>query len=324
MSWTKNAIRVTVLAAGFAVAGAGAAAADTTNGDFSVLGGNQLYAPISAPINLSGNSAALLGKAKAASYGGAHVTNVNSGGMTTSGKFSIGGGNQLNAPISVPVNICGNTLAAGAVTKAACGGSATVTNRNTGGGMTTSGKFSLVGGNQAYIPVSVPVNVCGNSAAVLGVAKAYCKGGAHVLNEGTGSGSTTSGKFSGVGGNQAYVPLSAPINVCGNSAAGLGVTKAACKATATVTNAETPVLPSTKRVATSVREVLPADHVDGDEQSMPLNDTLGAVQGLLKSAPRPADQAAAPAAPAVAPETETVPSLTQGLPLSVGGFQALR
>ncbi|MFG2087934.1 MULTISPECIES: chaplin family protein [unclassified Spirillospora] len=44
----------------------------------------------------------------------------------------------------------------------------------------TSGNGSILGGNQIIAPISVPVNVCGNAVAVIGLASAQCKGGASV------------------------------------------------------------------------------------------------------------------------------------------------
>ncbi|TDD93874.1 chaplin [Actinomadura rubrisoli] len=52
------------------------------------------------------------------------------------------------------------------------------------GGMQTSGTSSALSGNQLAAPISAPVSICGNSAAVVGLAKAWCKGGAHVVNGG--------------------------------------------------------------------------------------------------------------------------------------------
>jgi len=51
-------------------------------------------------------------------------------------------------------------------------------------GPVTSGSGSLLGGNQVYAPVSIPVGACGNAVAILGVANASCVGGATV-NGGT-------------------------------------------------------------------------------------------------------------------------------------------
>ncbi|MFC9970635.1 chaplin family protein [Spirillospora sp. NPDC127200] len=180
----------------------------------------------------------------------------------TSGDGSVLGGNQLNAPVSAPVNLCGNAVAVVGLAKGACLGAATVTNHDSGGHLHTSGKDSVLGGNQGNVPVSVPINVCGNSAAVLGLAKAHCKGGAHVLNENGGGNLQSSGKDSVGGGNQGNVPISVPVNVCGNSLDVAGTAKSGCKGAATVTNAvdhavtagHTPnavqALPSTKRQAT--------------------------------------------------------------------------
>lgn len=60
------------------------------------------------------------------------------------------------------------------------GGFATAAFAGTGGGAVTSGLGSVLGGNQVKIPVTVPVDVCGNSVAVLGIAGAGCEGGSVV------------------------------------------------------------------------------------------------------------------------------------------------
>lgn len=47
----------------------------------------------------------------------------------------------------------------------------------------TSGNGSILGGNQAVVDIDVPINVCGNAIAVLGVAGASCTNSdAKVLN----------------------------------------------------------------------------------------------------------------------------------------------
>ncbi len=47
----------------------------------------------------------------------------------------------------------------------------------------TSGDGSILGGNQVFIPINVPIDVCGNAIAVLGIAgSAGCQGGASVNN----------------------------------------------------------------------------------------------------------------------------------------------
>jgi hypothetical protein len=100
---------------------------------------------------------------------------------TTSGNHSIGGGNQVSVPISIPVSICGNAVALLGGAFAGCNGGASVSHDSGDGssaGPRTSGNESILGGNQVRVPVSVPVSVCGNAVAVLGAAFAGCEGGA--------------------------------------------------------------------------------------------------------------------------------------------------
>ncbi|TDC78836.1 chaplin family protein [Actinomadura sp. 7K507] len=293
--WARNTGRAALVAAGAVAAGAAfgptGAVADTTSGNFSVLGGNQVHAPISIPIEASGNAAALLGAAQAQSMGGASVEGARHGGgdgMQTSGNFSIGGGNQIKAPISIPVDVCGNAIAIVGLAKAQCKGGASVssggsdhghghghgydapgyrTGAGSGGhggyghhhdtrdgGMQTSGNFSVLGGNQVYAPISVPVNVCGNAVAVLGAAQAQCKGGASVERNTDKPKMKTSGNFSILGGNQVYAPISVPVNVCGNSVAVLGLAQAQCKGGASVGDPDDE-LPPTLRTVQKKRKI---------------------------------------------------------------------
>ncbi|MFL6055239.1 MAG: chaplin family protein [Actinoallomurus sp.] len=235
-TWAKSTARATLLTASFIALGAGPALADVTDGAGSVLGGNQVKAPVSAPVDISGNAVAVIGHSVAGSVGGASVHRGGSGGrQSTSGRHSIGGGNQVDAPISAPVNACGNAIAVIGRSAAGCEGGASVSGRHGGGhrGHTT-GAGSVLGGNQINVPISAPINICGNSAAVLGRAAAGCKGGAAVRNGGHGhdGGGSTSGRHSIGGGNQINVPIKAPVNVCGNA---IGNALAGCEGGAAVT-----------------------------------------------------------------------------------------
>ncbi|WP_053175261.1 chaplin family protein [Nonomuraea sp. SBT364] len=42
----------------------------------------------------------------------------------------------------------------------------------------TSGRNGLLSGNQLFLPITAPINICGNAVAVAGLAIAGCKGGA--------------------------------------------------------------------------------------------------------------------------------------------------
>ncbi|MFI7439126.1 chaplin family protein [Nonomuraea indica] len=223
-----------------------------TSGDSSILGGNQVNAPISAPVNACGNAVSVFGGATAGCKGGATVKNTGKGGAggnQTSGDHSILGGNQVVAPITAPVNACGNAVAVIGRSAAGCKGGASVKNSGRGaGGNTTSGRGSILGGNQVVAPISAPINVCGNSVAVLGRAFSGCKGGATVHNSGKGKGghgyhpgrpghgsqgNDTDGRFGAGSGNQVVAPISLPITACGNA---VGNAVAGCKGGASVHN----------------------------------------------------------------------------------------
>ncbi|WP_189269923.1 chaplin family protein, partial [Actinomadura citrea] len=78
-------------------------------------------------------------------------------------------------------------------------------------------------------------DVCGNAVGVLGAAQAACKGGASVKRTGDPKVKMTSkGNFGAANGTQAYIPIKAPINACGNAVSLLGLAEAQCKGGATV------------------------------------------------------------------------------------------
>lgn len=150
------------------------------------------------------------GTAGAAAFGGGHDGKVT---MESSGNFGLLNGNQVYAPISIPIDVCGNAIAVAGLAGAQCEGGASVSSHRSHGGyaadpgyrtagawdgggygggygggwdggkgvdMQTSGNFGIANGNQVYAPISVPIDVCGNAVAVLGLAQAQCKGGASV------------------------------------------------------------------------------------------------------------------------------------------------
>lgn len=112
-----------LVAAAFTAFGAAPSFADTTtSGDGSAAGGNQAQAPISVPINVCGNAVGILGKAASQCEDSDATVNdpTGTGDTTTSGDNSVGGGNQAQAPVSAPVNICGNAIAGGGEAAAQC------------------------------------------------------------------------------------------------------------------------------------------------------------------------------------------------------------
>src|SRR5690349_11716498 len=106
----------------------------------------------------------------------------------TSGNVAILNGTQVFAPIAVPLNVVGNSIGVpGEATSAGSGINFVESgkDRRRGGkgakvSQNSSGNFGIGNGTQAYLPISVPVNVVGNAAAVLGLANANGAGVNHV------------------------------------------------------------------------------------------------------------------------------------------------
>ncbi|MFG2247070.1 chaplin family protein [Spirillospora sp. NPDC048823] len=227
-----------MFAAGFVALGVTAvpsnAFADVTSGAGGILSGNQVNAPVSAPVDVSGNGASLLGTTYATSRGGTEIRERDGAGQETSGEHGVASGNQVDAPVSLPVNVCGNGAGVLGYADAGCDGGAKVKGGGKSG-QVTDGTGGVIAGNQVNAPVSAPVNVCGNAVAIAGDAVAGCEGGAGVKNGGsTGAGQETSGVFGAGGGNQANLPISIPVDICGNAVGGAAA--AACAGGASVRN----------------------------------------------------------------------------------------
>ncbi|MCO6004302.1 chaplin [Actinoallomurus purpureus] len=70
--------------------------------------------------------------------------------------------------------------AAGVAAAAVTGALLLAAPANAGIGIGTSGEGGVLSGNQVLVPITAPINVCGNSIAVIGGAIAGCKGGSSV------------------------------------------------------------------------------------------------------------------------------------------------
>lgn len=122
----------------------------------------------------------------AAASGYAHADAGAAG--TASGSSGVLSGNTVQAPLHVPVNVCGNTVGVAGLLSPAVGNTCV----NQGGGSRSSGGHGDSGhqgsghggshadggtggssgvgsGNHVQVPVDVPANVCGNSVDVIGV-----------------------------------------------------------------------------------------------------------------------------------------------------------
>jgi hypothetical protein len=189
--WISAAIGTAVLTAGF-VLPASAAFADGPSGNgnagvLSLLSGNDVNAPVSAPVDICGVAVALLGGANAGCEGGAASNTIigddAAGGSDNgnAGAISALSGNNVNAPVSIPVSVCGVSGAVGGFANSGCKGGAasnTVIKGAAGGSNNGNAGGAAIGsGNNVNAPVSVPVSVCGIAVGVLGFSNAGCQGG---------------------------------------------------------------------------------------------------------------------------------------------------
>src|SRR5688572_12791488 len=212
-TWVRKTLSVGVLAAGaLLLAPAAAAQADVdqvTYGNIGALNGTQIAVPVKVPVNVVGNAVSVLGVAHAQGTGinkleSARTESILDGGgdgvgsvdQVSAGNFGALNGTQIAVPITVPINACGNSLAVVGVTSANAfcanivGGGHRVwklegkkqkrTESGLDGGgdgvgsvdQVSAGNFGLANGTQIAAPITIPINACGNSLAVLGLASA--------------------------------------------------------------------------------------------------------------------------------------------------------
>ncbi|MEV8552032.1 chaplin [Streptomyces glaucescens] len=134
----------------------------------------------------------------AAAGGQAHAHSGASG--SASHSPGVLSGNTVQAPVHVPVNVCGNTVNVVGVLNPAAGNACGRPGHDgpgghggSGGAHTgghTSGSPGVGSGNHVEAPVHAPVNVCGNTVDVIGLGNAAlgndcADGGGHTPPPGT-------------------------------------------------------------------------------------------------------------------------------------------
>jgi hypothetical protein len=265
--WLSATAGTAIVAATFALPAGAAFAATPGSGNITGVGnvsagsGNTVNAPISAPIDLCSVSAGLLGFANSSCQGGADSTvstgsgsGGSNGNITGVGNGSLLSGNTVNAPISVPVSVCGASVAAAGYANSRCAGGAhshtTIGSGGAGGrgagagagagsgNIEGVGNVSLGSGNTINAPISAPINLCSISLGLLGFANSSCLGGAttdvHISPGGSNGNTTGVGNLSALAGNTINVPVSLPVNVCAVSVAAGGFANSSCKGGAAV------------------------------------------------------------------------------------------
>ncbi|GAB3499878.1 chaplin family protein [Nocardiopsis coralliicola] len=237
-----------ILTAGFVGASvAGAWADPQTDGSGGVASGNQVNVPVDVEADLCGNSLAVLGISQAQCTKVSEVlysaSDQGGGAPQTDGSGGVASGNQINIPVDVALDICGNSAAVGGVSTADCEEVVTTLAEESdgGGAPQTDGSGGVASGNQINIPIDAAIDICGNSVAVLGASSAQCNTVINVIkaddgNEGSGgkdsseegSSAQTDGSGGVASGNQVNVPVDAATSICGNAVSVLGVSEASC------------------------------------------------------------------------------------------------
>lgn len=162
-------------------------------------------------------------------------------------------GNSVQIPINLPVNLCGNQVGVVSILDTVAGSScsnAGGSDGSGGDGATAEGGTAdspgLLSGNLIQIPISAPLNVCGNQVDVVGLADralgAQCSNGSGT--DAGGSGATASGGAADSGGlgsgNSVQAPVTAPVNLCGNQLDIIGALDTVAGATCTNSGSTVP------------------------------------------------------------------------------------
>ena len=145
-----------------------------------------------------------------------------------SSDFGGGGllaGNTVEVPIDAPVNVCGVVLTVlgggdSAEDEHCVNGPGTAGGTSSSASAVAAGNPGALSGNVVQVPVSLPTNICGDTATVIGghdsAEDILC------ANEGGDSSSTARAVAASspglVSGNVVQVPVDAPLNVCGITA----------------------------------------------------------------------------------------------------------
>jgi hypothetical protein len=183
------------------------AATMVSSGNYGLLNGTQVFAPIQTSINVCGISTSAGGVAFASCDGGAAAVNESAraeGGrhhgnavarngvlLFTGNNFGTGNGLQAFAPIQTVTNTCGLATSVGGAAFAACDGGAAAINesaRTEGASreevtLISAGNFGTGNGVQAFTPIQTVTNLCGVATSGAGAAFAACDGGAAAINE---------------------------------------------------------------------------------------------------------------------------------------------
>jgi hypothetical protein len=208
---------------GDAAAGGG----NLTSGERGVISGAIAHAPIAIPTQASGNAAGAVGNAGTEAVNA--VSSTAGADSFTNGDGSVLGGAIAQPSVASPIDACGNTAAGAGQSGAFCTND-TVTESGGGGG--TRGFDSVGGGNEANVPVALPVEGLGNTVGAAGFSETSMTEDKTVSS---GGGTSTLDDAGTLAANLVTVPVSGPVQVTGNGAGAAANTSSATDITSDIT-----------------------------------------------------------------------------------------
>jgi hypothetical protein len=206
---------------------ADAGGTNRTTGEGSIGSGTIASAPVALPVEGFGNPVVAVGTATTDATNTADVTS--GGDAYTRGHDAILSGTTASATPAGPIDVFANPVAAV--------GNATTTTDNTsttdaGGHTGTTGDDSVGGGNMGTVPVAIPGEVFGNTAAGVGGTDLTVTENKTVTS---GGGSNTADDNGVVASNLVNVPVATAAQAFGNGAGALAFTDATATADDEVT-----------------------------------------------------------------------------------------
>ncbi|MGV9287635.1 chaplin [Streptomyces sp. NPDC003719] len=145
-------------------------------------------------------------------------------------------GNNVQAPIDVPVNVCGNTIGVLAALNDTHGNTCDNGSRGDASGSAAGARAEgrteeaagIASGNSVQAPIHVPVNVCGDTVNAVAALNETYGNGCDNGSRGDASAQASSGSADGaravghtedsyglLAGNNIQAPIHAPVNLCG-------------------------------------------------------------------------------------------------------------
>ncbi|MDS1270041.1 chaplin family protein [Lipingzhangella sp. LS1_29] len=155
----------------------------SSDGSGGVASGNQINIPVSAALDVCGNAVAVGGVSQAKCEDVVTALeeseeNEGSEGQSSDGSGGVASGNQINVPVDVAVNMCGNAVSVLGVAQGECSDVVIALEESEENeesqGQSSDGSGGVASGNQVNVPVDVAADICGNAVSVLGIAEAEC------------------------------------------------------------------------------------------------------------------------------------------------------